>query len=278
MVWCWQQSPDDRPTAKQIVATVDTDQFLRLLDGIRVCDNTHIIACCYRVVSAYSRNTPGQRGGVGRRSSPTTVVSPLVRPREEKGSFDVSTEGGNRHTKLSSLSEEGGDPLKFKGGATEDEVGGATGQEGMGGATGQEGMGGATGQKGMGGATGQEGMGGTTELEEAITPEVMEPLQSLSHNDVTNNSKHPSYDEVRPKHPYNSDDVISGPSPYENSSPPSQYGDDDVICELWVASSDGHHSIATVIDFTGRFVNTEVSVAMTIHYIVMFAHTSLTGH
>ena len=43
MVWCWQQSPDQRPTAREILDKASQDQFPRLLDGIRVCTSGLVI-------------------------------------------------------------------------------------------------------------------------------------------------------------------------------------------------------------------------------------------
>ena len=229
MAWCWQQNPADRPTASQIVKTVDTDQFLRLLDGIRVCDTTQVIACGYRIVSAYSKMALGQRSlsGGGRRCSPTTLSSPLTRQRE---SYEALREDGSHpQTKLASLSEEE-DPVRSKAAANE--------------------------QGGVNGSTVHEVQS------HGLDTTVEEPAAMM-----TETHKQPNEDEVRPKHTC-PDDVMHGPSPNENSTPASQYGDDDIICELWVVSSDGHHSIATVIDYTGRFVNTEVSLTQPVIVII----------
>ena len=38
MVWCWQQKPENRPTAPGIMEVATTEQFPRLLDGIRICN------------------------------------------------------------------------------------------------------------------------------------------------------------------------------------------------------------------------------------------------
>ena len=211
MAWCWQQNPGDRPTASQIVKTVNTDQFLRLLDGIRVCDTTHVIACGYRIVSTYSRMSSGQRSlpGGGRRNSPTTLSCEPLRE------YSCSS---HHQTKLASLSEE--DPIQPKV---------ANGLEDV--------------------------VDSSAAMTTGMNTSLHTPATAPSYQEQPND------DQVRPKHPC-PDDVIVGPSPNENSSPASQYGDDDVICELWVVSSDGHHSVATVIDFTGRFVNTEVSFAL----------------
>ena len=186
--------------------------------------------------------------GGGRRNSPTAMSSPLTRGRE---SFEVHS------TKLPTLSEEGVELVKSK----------EAGQEGVGGATKQEGVGGVTVQEGVGGASEQEGYQGLNRSTvqaafTAATNGLQGPVVASSNEVIAD-------DDVRPKHPC-PDDVIGGPSPNENYSPNSQYGDDDIICELWVASTDGHHSVATVIDFTGRFVNTEVSIAtllLTVNYV-----------
>lgn len=42
MVWCWQQSPDHRPSAKTIIEMASMQQFPRLLDGIRICNSGQV--------------------------------------------------------------------------------------------------------------------------------------------------------------------------------------------------------------------------------------------
>ena len=42
MVWCWQQDPDKRPTADDIITTAESDQFLRLLNGIRISNGGQV--------------------------------------------------------------------------------------------------------------------------------------------------------------------------------------------------------------------------------------------
>ena len=37
-MWCWQQNPEHRPTAGQIIEATSSEQFPRLLDGIRACN------------------------------------------------------------------------------------------------------------------------------------------------------------------------------------------------------------------------------------------------
>lgn len=40
----------------------------------------------------------------------------------------------------------------------------------------------------------------------------------------------------------------------------SPFGDDEQMTyELWVSSTDAHHSTAAVIEYSGRFTNVEVS-------------------
>ena len=52
MVWCWQQHPEDRPEATEVLSVVQTQQFLRLVDGIRVCDGAKVMAVCARTVAS----------------------------------------------------------------------------------------------------------------------------------------------------------------------------------------------------------------------------------
>ena len=42
MVWCWQQLPDNRPSADSIIALTQKQQFPRLLDGIRICNSGQV--------------------------------------------------------------------------------------------------------------------------------------------------------------------------------------------------------------------------------------------
>ena len=42
MIWCWQQFPDNRPSAGTIIATAMTPEFPRLLDGIRICNSGQV--------------------------------------------------------------------------------------------------------------------------------------------------------------------------------------------------------------------------------------------
>ena len=43
-MWCWQENPDDRPTANEIIEKVNSIEFSKLLDGIRlhVCDQGQV--------------------------------------------------------------------------------------------------------------------------------------------------------------------------------------------------------------------------------------------
>ena len=46
MVWCWQQFPDHRPSAGELIAMATKQQFPRLLDGIRVCNSGQVWFVC----------------------------------------------------------------------------------------------------------------------------------------------------------------------------------------------------------------------------------------
>lgn len=46
MVWCWQQHPDNRPTANQIIRVAKSKQFLKLLDGIRISTGGQVGSGC----------------------------------------------------------------------------------------------------------------------------------------------------------------------------------------------------------------------------------------
>ncbi len=45
MVWCWQQDPEDRPSADGIITATGSEQFPRLLDGIRACNAGQVCGC-----------------------------------------------------------------------------------------------------------------------------------------------------------------------------------------------------------------------------------------
>ena len=34
MFWCWQQNPQDRPTAAEVIGALESSQFLRLVGGL----------------------------------------------------------------------------------------------------------------------------------------------------------------------------------------------------------------------------------------------------
>ena len=42
MVWCWQENPDDRPTGNEIIEKINSIEFSKLLDGIRLCDKGQV--------------------------------------------------------------------------------------------------------------------------------------------------------------------------------------------------------------------------------------------
>ena len=51
MVWCWQQDPDMRPTATQVVEVAKSEQFCRLVDGIRIDNDGRVLCVCHREIS-----------------------------------------------------------------------------------------------------------------------------------------------------------------------------------------------------------------------------------
>ncbi len=51
MVWCWQQDPDDRPKADQIIVAANDEQFLRLFDGIRASNGVQVGVVLYQSFS-----------------------------------------------------------------------------------------------------------------------------------------------------------------------------------------------------------------------------------
>ena len=50
MIWCWQQDPEVRPTASQVVEVAKSEQFCRLIDGIRIDDNARVLCACKREI------------------------------------------------------------------------------------------------------------------------------------------------------------------------------------------------------------------------------------
>lgn len=43
MVWCWQQDPELRPNGYEIIEATKSEQFPRLLDGIRACNSGQVL-------------------------------------------------------------------------------------------------------------------------------------------------------------------------------------------------------------------------------------------
>ena len=50
MIWCWQQDPEVRPTATQVVEAARSEQFCRLVDGILIDNNARVLCACKREV------------------------------------------------------------------------------------------------------------------------------------------------------------------------------------------------------------------------------------
>lgn len=122
MVWCWQQDPEDRPSADGIITATSSEQFPRLLDGIRACNAGQVCVyvcwcvgwcecmCVLQVTASCVRlTTPssGYGGGRGRgwrlnspsalsfgsRNSYTQSPQPLSlqhRPLSDTGGFPLS--------------------------------------------------------------------------------------------------------------------------------------------------------------------------------------------
>lgn len=56
MIWCWQQDPEMRPTATQVVEAAKSEQFCRLVDGIHIDDNARVLCACKREIVATVRH------------------------------------------------------------------------------------------------------------------------------------------------------------------------------------------------------------------------------
>ena len=50
MIWCWQQDPEVRPTATDVVEVAKNEQFCRLIDGIHIDDNARVLCACKREI------------------------------------------------------------------------------------------------------------------------------------------------------------------------------------------------------------------------------------
>ena len=50
MIWCWQQDPEMRPTATQVVEVARSQQFCRLVDGIRIDNDGRVLCVCHREI------------------------------------------------------------------------------------------------------------------------------------------------------------------------------------------------------------------------------------
>lgn len=50
MIWCWQQDPEVRPTATEVVEVAKSEQFCRLIDGIHIDDNARVLCACKREI------------------------------------------------------------------------------------------------------------------------------------------------------------------------------------------------------------------------------------
>ena len=50
MIWCWQQDPEMRPTATEVVEVAKSEQFCRLIGGIHIDDNARVLCACKREI------------------------------------------------------------------------------------------------------------------------------------------------------------------------------------------------------------------------------------
>ena len=62
MKWCWQQDPEMRPTATQVVEVAKSEQFCCLVDGILIDNNAQVLCACKReIVVRLQRRIKGTR-------------------------------------------------------------------------------------------------------------------------------------------------------------------------------------------------------------------------
>ena len=71
MIWCWQQDPEMRPTATQVVEVAKNEQFCRLVDGILIDNNARVLCACKREIIVTVRQR--SRSSKARRVSSTCL-------------------------------------------------------------------------------------------------------------------------------------------------------------------------------------------------------------
>ena len=60
MKWCWQQDPEMRPTATQVLEVAKSEQFCCLVDGILIDNNAQVLCACKReIIVRMRRRTRG---------------------------------------------------------------------------------------------------------------------------------------------------------------------------------------------------------------------------
>ena len=52
MNWCWQQAPELRPTASQVVEVVKSEEFCCLRDGVCINDYGKVLCVCHRNIQS----------------------------------------------------------------------------------------------------------------------------------------------------------------------------------------------------------------------------------
>lgn len=57
MSWCWQQDPELRPTASQVVEVVKSEEFCCLRDGVCINDYGQVLCVCHHNIHATTHQT-----------------------------------------------------------------------------------------------------------------------------------------------------------------------------------------------------------------------------
>ena len=57
MSWCWQQDPELRPTASQVVEVVKSEEFCCLRDGVCINDYGQVLCVCHCTIHAGTHQT-----------------------------------------------------------------------------------------------------------------------------------------------------------------------------------------------------------------------------
>ena len=83
MIWCWQQDPEMRPTATQVVEAAKSEQFCRLIDGILIDNNARVLCACKReIVITMRQRSRSSRTKLGRASSYLEMSANFIEPSD----------------------------------------------------------------------------------------------------------------------------------------------------------------------------------------------------